>query len=125
MAGTIKIEVEKLPTQFINMKVDVKIFEQFQKKCKQQNIPMNVVIEAFARQYANGRYELSEGDILKWRRVNIEKETVLNTPINKDVYYKFKDVVKSQEYFVRHVLSAFIEDYGKNNMYLEFVKDTE
>ena len=121
MAGYIKVEIEKLPTQFINTKIDSEIFEQFQKVCKQRNIPMNVIIETFARQYANGRYELNEGAILKWENQTYET-SVLNTPINKEVYVKFKDVVKAQGYFVKHVLMAFIEEYGKNNLEMEFVK---
>ena len=121
MAGYIKVEIEKLPTQFINTKIDSEIFEQFQKVCKQRNIPMNVIIETFARQYANGRYELNEGAILKWENKTYET-SVLNTPINKEVYVKFKDVVKAQGYFVKHVLMAFIEEYGKNNLEMEFVK---
>ena len=121
MAGYIKVEIEKLPTQFINTKIDSEIFEQFQKVCKQRNVPMNVIIETFARQYANGRYELSEGAILKWENKTYET-SVLNTPINKEVYVKFKDVVKTKGYFVKHVLMAFIEEYGKNDLEMEFVK---
>lgn len=122
MAGHIKINVEKLEVQVINTKINSKIFEEFQKKLKQQNISMNVVIETFARQYANRRYDLNEEDILKWKDDNGEV-SILNTPINKDVYLQFKCKVKSDGYFVRHILSAFIEDYGKNEMVLEFVKE--
>lgn len=121
MAGFIKLEVEKLPVQPINTKISSEIFEEFQKKCKQQNIPMNVMIEAFARQYANGRYQLNEEDIVKWKDYN-GKTSVLNTPINKTVYYDFKNRVKANRYFVKHVLSAFIEDYAKNDFVLEFVE---
>lgn len=121
MAGYIKLEVERLPMQAINTKINSDIFEPFQRRCKEQNIPMNVVIETFARQYANGRYELSKESVLKWKG-NINEDSSLNTPINKEVYYKFKDTVKSQKLFVKHVLSAFIEDYGKNNLELEFIR---
>lgn len=121
MAGHIKINVEKLEVQVINTKINSKIFEEFQKKLKQQNISMNVVIETFARQYANGRYDLNEEDILKWKDDNGEV-SILNTPINKDVYYQFKYKVKAGGYFVRHILSAFIEDYGKSEIVLELIK---
>lgn len=121
MAGFIKLEVEKLPVQPINTKINSEIFEEFQKKCKQQNIPMYIVIETFCRQYANGRCYLDADNILKWKENN-GKTSTLNTPINKDVYNKFKNVVKVQGFFVKHVLSALIEDYVKNNMYLEFTK---
>ena len=121
MAGHPKVQVEKLPTQFINTKINSEIFTEFQKVCKQQNISMNIVIEAFARQYSKGRYELSKENILKWKD-DVDETTILNTHINKDVYYLFKDRVKDNGFFVRHVLSAFIEEYGKNKLAIEFVK---
>lgn len=122
MAGYIKVSVEKLETQTINTKINAEIFEEFQKRCKQQNIPMNVVFEAFCRQFTNGRYHLNEDDILKWKNDN-GKTSILNTPVNKDVYAEFKHKVKTEGYFVKHILSAFIEDYGKNNMVFEIVKE--
>lgn len=122
MAGYIKVEVEKLETQQINTKINAEIFEEFQKRCKQQNIPMNVVFEAFCRQYANGRYHLNEDDILKWKNDNGES-SILNTPVNKEVYVEFKHKVKTEGYFVKHILSAFIEDYGKNKLVFEIVKE--
>lgn len=121
MAGFIKLDVEKLPTQAINQKISSEIFEEFQKRCKQQNIPMNVIIETFARQYSEGRYYLDTGDILKWKEYD-GKTSVLNTPINKEVYTKFKSIVKANGFFVKNVLSAFIEDYGNKDLVMEFVK---
>ena len=125
MAGYIKVEVEKFETQSINTQINSEILREFQKKLKQQNIPMNVVLTAFARQYANRRYHLNTEDILKWRNDDGETST-LNTPINKEVYNRFKKVVKVRGFFVKNVLSAFIEDYAKNNLIMEFVsKDVE
>lgn len=121
MAGYIKLETKKFPVQSINTQINSEIFEAFQKKCKERNLPMHIVIETFARQYASNRYNLIEGNILKWKDKNYETST-LNTPINKNVYHQFKDKVKSNKYFVKHVLSAFIEDYVKNDLKLEFVK---
>lgn len=122
MAGYIKVDVEKLETQQINTQISFEIFEKFQKRCKIQNIPMNVVIETFCRQYSNGRYNLNEHDIIKWK--NFEgKTSVLNTPINKEVYDAFKYKVKSEGHFVKHIFNAFIEDYGQNKLYLEFKRE--
>lgn len=125
MAGYIKIEVEKLETQSINTQINSEILTEFQKKCKKQNLQMCTVIETFARQYANRRYHLNTEDILKWKNDDGETST-LNTPINKEVYNRFKNVVKTRGFFVKNVLSAFIEDYAKNELILEFVsKDVE
>lgn len=122
MAGYLKVDVEKFELQPVNTKIDSDIFEKFQRKCKERNLQMCTVIETFARQYVNNRYILEEGNILKWANGSCKTST-LNTPINKDVYYQFKDKVKADGYYIKHVLSAFIEDYTKNNMIMEFVKE--
>lgn len=124
MAGYIKLEVEKLETQQINLKINAEIFEEFQKKCKIRNLQMCTVIETFARQYANNKYELSKEDVFKWKMDDGETST-LNTPINKEVYIKFKDKVKDNGLFIKHVISAFIEDYANNDYVLEFVSVDE
>lgn len=124
MAGYIKLEVEKLETQQVNLKINAEIFEEFQKKCKIRNLQMCTVVETFARQYANNNYNLDKKDIIKWKDDNTPTST-LNTPINKDVYLRFKDKVKDDGLFVKHVISAFIEDYAKNDYILEFVQTEE
>lgn len=120
MAGYIKVRAEKQEVQAINMKVNSEIFEEFQKRCKERNLQMCTVIEVFCRQYANGRYYLNVDDIVKWKDNNAPTST-LNTPVNKEVYAKFKSVVKTRGFFVKSVLSAFIEDYAKSNLVMEFV----
>lgn len=121
VAGYIKLEVEKLETQQINLKINAEIFEEFQKKCKIRNLQMCTVVETFARQYANEKYNLDKENIIKWKNDNGDTST-LNTPINKEVYLDFKAKVKDSGFFVKHVISAFIEDYAKNDYVLEFVK---
>lgn len=122
MAGHLKVDVEKFELQPINTKIDSDIFEKFQIKCKERNLQMCTVIEVFARQYVNNRYVLEEINIIKWASGSGETST-LNTPINKDVYCQFKDKVKADGHYIKHVLSAFIEDYTKNDMIMEFVKE--
>ena len=122
MAGYIKVRTEKFELQPVNTKINSKIFEMFQKKCKERNLQMCTVIETFARQYINNRYILEERDIIKWSNNKGETST-LNTPINKDVYLQFKDKVKADGHFIKHVLSAFIEDYTNNDMIMEFIKE--
>lgn len=119
MAGFIKLKVEKLPVQPINTKVNSEIFEEFQRKLKQQNIPMNVIFTVFAQQYANGRYHLDTENILKWKD-DVGETSTLNTPINKTIYYQFKNKVKANGFFIKNVVSAFIEDYAKNDLIMEF-----
>lgn len=120
MAGFIKVEAKKLPTKVLNMQINKDIFYEFKVKCKERNLPLNIVIEVFMRQYANRKYHLDREDILKWKEDNGETET-LNSTFNKEVYNKFKDAVKYDGYFIKHVISAFVEDYVKNDLIMEYV----
>ena len=119
MGGHIKVDAEKMETQALNMKINAEIFEAFQRRCKERNLPMYVVIETFCRQYANGRYYLNVNDIIKWKDNNAPTST-LNTSIDKEVYTEFKGVVKTRGFFVKNVLSAFIEDYANDDLIMEF-----
>ena len=124
MAGFIKQEVEKLPVKQINTQVNEEVFTEFQKKCKERNLQMCTVIETFARQYSKNRYKLNEEDILKWKK-DFGETSTLSTPINKEVYNQFKDEVKENGYFVKHVLMAFIEDYANKDLIMEFRANDE
>ena len=124
MAGYIKVEVKKLETKQINTKVNAEVFEEFQKKCRERNLQMCTVIETFARQYSKNRYKLNEEDILKWKK-DFGETSILSTPINKEVYNQFKDEVKENGYFVKHVLMAFIEDYANKDLIMEFRASNE
>lgn len=119
MAGYIKVQVKKLETKQINTQVNSEVFEEFQKKCRERNLQMCTVIETFARQYSNNRYKLDEEDILKWKN-DVGETSTLSTPINKEVYNQFKDKVKANGYFVKHILMAFIEDYANKDLIMEF-----
>lgn len=119
MAGFIKVEAKKQPTKALNMQINKDIFYEFKVKCKERGLPLNVVIEVFMRQYANRRYHLDEEQILKWKEDNGETET-LNSTFTKEVYDKFKDVVKDDRYFIKYVITAFVEDYVKNDLIMEY-----
>lgn len=122
MAGFIKVEAKKLPTRALNMQINKEIFYDFKVKCKERGLPLNVVIEVFMRQYGNRRYDLDKEKVLKWKEDNGETET-LNSTFNKEVYDKFKDVVKRDGYFIKHVITAFVEDYVKNDLIMEYTEN--
>lgn len=122
MAGFIKVEAKKLPTKALNMQINKEIFYEFKVKCKELGLPLNVVIEVFMRQYGNRKYHLDREDILKWKEDCGETET-LNSTFNKEVYDKFKDKVKYDGYFIKHVITAFVEDYVKNDLIMEYTKN--
>lgn len=122
MAGFIKVEAKKLPTKALNMQINKEIFYEFKVKCKERGLPLNIVIEVFMRQYGNRKYHIDKEDILKWKDDYKETET-LNSTFNKEVYDKFKDIVKRDGYFVKHVISAFIEDYVKKDLIMEYMEN--
>lgn len=122
MAGFIKVEAKKLPTKALNMQINKEIFYEFKVKCKERGLPLNIVIEVFMRQYGNKKYPLDEMDIRRWQEDNGETET-LNSTFNKEVYDKFKDVVKRDGYFIKHVISAFVEDYVKKDLIMEYTEN--
>lgn len=119
MAGFIKVEAKKLPTKALNMQINKEIFHKFKVKCKERGLPLNVAIEVFMRQYGDRKYHLDKEDILKWKDDNRETET-LNSTFNKEVYDRFKDVVKYDGFFIKHVISAFVEDYVKNDLVMYY-----
>ena len=119
MAGFIKVEAKKLPTKALNMQINKEIFYEFKVKCTERGLPLNVAIEVFMRQYGDRKYHLDKEDILKWKDDNRETET-LNSTFNKEVYDRFKDVVKYDGFFIKHVISAFVEDYVKNDLVMYY-----
>ena len=119
MAGFIKVEAKKLPTKVLNMQINKEIFYEFKVKCKERGLPLNIVIEVFMNQYAKGKYELDKEKILRWKDNSGETET-LNSTFNKDVYDRFKDTVKGNRLFIKHVIAAFVEDYVNNDLTMEF-----
>ena len=119
LAGFIKVEVNKLPTKVLNMQINKEIFYEFKVRCKERGLPLNVAIEVFMRQYGDRKYHLDKEDILKWKDDNRETET-LNSTFNKEVYDRFKDVVKYDGFFIKHVISAFVEDYVKNDLVMYY-----
>ena len=119
MGGYIKRNVERVETTALNTKVNKKVFDAFKDCCKEQGYPLNVILETFMRQYANGRFKLKSEDILKFKNDGAEVDT-LNTTFNKEIYIDFKSMCKVNGYFVKHVVTAFMEEYAERNLVLEF-----
>ena len=119
MAGYIKIEADRVETTALNTKVNKRIFDEFKVVCKTQGYPLNVMIETFMKQYANGRFDLSKDEIMKWKD-DTGKVATLNTTFNKEIYSNFKYRCKDNGYFVKHVVMAFMERYINSNLILEY-----
>ena len=119
MAGFIKVDAKKMPTKALNMQINKELFYKFKVKCKERGLPLNIAIEVFMRQYANRKYHLDKESILKWQNNNGETET-LNSTFNKEVYEKFKDTVKYDGYYIKHIIAAFVEDYVEKDLIMEY-----
>ena len=119
MAGYIQVDAKRLPVVYLNTQINKEILYKFKVKCKERGLVLNDIIETFVIQYSKGRYKLKKSDIYKWENDNGETET-LNCAVDKIAYNKFKDVVKDKEYFIRYVVTAFIEDFVENDLAIEF-----
>ena len=65
MGGFIKRDVKRVETTALNQKVNKEVFDSFKDVCKEQGYAMNVILETFMQQYANGRFHIKEEDVLE------------------------------------------------------------
>lgn len=119
MGKPVNSKVARVEVRALNTKVNKEVFEKFKDYCKYSGYPMNVLIETFMQQYANGNFIMSRDDIMKWKINEYECDT-LNTTFNKEIYLKFKRTCKEQKYFVKHVVMAFMEYITTKKYLLEF-----
>ena len=124
MGGFIKRDVQRVETTALNQKINKEVFDDFKDYCKQLGYPMNVVLETFMQQYANGRFKLNANDVLKFKNDGKPMDT-LNTTFNKEIYTNFKSTCKLRGFFVKHVITAFMERYASRNLIMEYVDLTE
>ena len=120
MGKPVSSNVKRAETRPLNTKVNKRVFEAFKDCCGELGYSMNVMLETFMRQYANGRFELDKEEILKFKNDGEEVDT-LNTTFNKEIYLNFKAACKDNGYFVKHVVMAFMEEFASKNFVLEYV----
>ena len=124
MAGFIKRDVDRVEFTACNQKINKEVFDKFRDCCKRMGYPMNVVIEPFMQQYANGRFDIDSADIRKWKNIESELD-IFNTTFNKEIYINFKNAVKSNGYFIKDVITAFMEIFVKSEVVLEYTRTYE
>ena len=126
MGKPVSSNVSRAESTPLNTKVNKEVFESFKDYCAYLGYPMNVVLETFMRQYASGRFKLNEDDIMKFKDDG-EDVSTLNTTFNKEVYTDFKTTCKDNGYYVKHVVTAFMEKFASKDLVLEYanVKDVK
>ena len=124
MGKPVSSNVPRAETTALNTKVNKEVFEAFKDCCSELGYPMNVMLETFMRQYTNGRFKLDADDILKFKNDGKEVDA-LNTTFNKKIYTDFKSTCKCNGYFLKHVVTAFMEKFATGNFVLEYADVTE
>ena len=69
--------VPRVETTALNTKINKEVFNAFKDYCGELGYSMNVVLETFMRQYSNGRFKLTEEDILKFKNDGKEVDTYI------------------------------------------------
>lgn len=120
MGKPVNSNAQRVETAALNTKVNKEVFAKFKDCCKEDGYPLNVLLETFMRQYANGRFKIDSEDILKFKKDGVQLST-LNTTFNKEIYLEFKTVCRNRGFFVKHVVTAFMEIYASRTLILEYV----
>ena len=119
MGKPVNSNAQRVETTALNTKVNKEVFDKFKDCCKEDGYPLNVMLETFMRQFSNGRFKINTEDVLKFKNDGAEVDT-LNTTFNKEIYLEFKAICKTNGFFVKHVVTAFMEQYATRNFILEY-----
>lgn len=119
MGKPVNSNAQRVKTTALNTKVNKEVFDKFKDCCKEQGYPLNVLLETFMRQYTNGRFKIDANDILKFKDDKTRVST-LNTTFNEEIYLEFKVACKSRGFFVKHVVTAFMEIYANQDLIMEY-----
>lgn len=119
MGKPVSSNAQRVETTALNTKVNKEVFDKFKDCCKEDGYPLNVMLETFMRQFSNERFKVDTEDILKFKNDGAEVDT-LNTTFNKEIYLEFKSVCRSKGFFVKHVITAFMEIYASRTLILEY-----
>lgn len=96
--------------------VNPDVYGQFKDICRQTGTPINVILEAFMRQYVFGGLELP---LVK---IDSSAKAQLSTTIDKFVVDAFKAKCKSEGNTIKIVLESFIALYNEGKYELALRK---
>lgn len=121
MGKPVSSNVERAETFSLNTQINKEVYEKFKDCLAHQGYSMNVILETFMRQYADGGFDLEHDEIMKWK-INKHEASTLNTTFNKEIYMKFRYYCRGNGYFVKHVVTAFMVRYIERNLVMKFVE---
>ena len=121
MGKPVNSDVQRVETTSISQKVNKEVLDAFKDRCKYLGYPLNMLLETFMQQYADGRFDLDVEDVTQWKKNDSELDT-LSTTFNKKIYTDFKAACKGNGCFVKHTLTAFMWKFVNENYVLEYVK---
>ena len=124
MGGFIKRDVQREETTTLTTTINKEVFNTFKDCCKKSGYPLNMVLEIFMRQYVDGRFKVDREDVLKYKDDGVEV-SILNTTFNKEICLNFKSTCKTNGYFVKNVITVFMEKFSNGSVVLEYVNVTE
>lgn len=124
MGGFIKRDVQREETTTLTTTINKEVLDTFKDCCKKAGYPLNMVLEIFMKQYVNGRFKVDREDILKYKDDGVEV-SILNTTFNKEICYGFKSACKANGYFVKNIITVFMEKFSNGSITLEYVDITE
>ena len=113
--------VKRVETTPLNTKINKEVLDNFRDYCAYHGYPMNTLFEIFMQQYIDGKFKLMENDILKWS-CDYSDVGVFNTTFNKKIYLDFKAYCQDNGYYVKHVVTAFMEKLLSGDIKLEYVE---
>lgn len=100
----------------ITVAMNPELYDVLRDKCREEGIPLNIVVECFMRQYA------SEGFPLLLVDNYIGPTTRLGTTANKEIYNAFKAKCKSEGNTIKLVMESFITLYNEGKYELALRK---
>ena len=121
MGKPVSSNVKRAEVKPLNTKINREVFEAFKDYVAHKGYSMNVMLETFMLQYTNGRFKLTEEEVLRWKNDDGEVDT-LNTTFNKEISLNFKATCKGNGYFLRYVLTAFMYKLVNGNYILEYTE---
>ncbi|MGN1013797.1 MAG: hypothetical protein ACI4PM_00405 [Butyricicoccus sp.] len=114
-----KSEAEVRPRKSLTSPVNPKICFEFKDNCRAAGIPLNILIECFMRQYAEGEFPLLLVDNY------MGPTTQLRTTVDQEVVDAFRTKCKHEGNTMKLTLESFMHQYNQGKYRLALIETEE